>query len=90
MKANDTQLKDEFLEQMYRSFQGIKSDKGAKSANLDGEFCLKYPISNNNIFKYPMAHELNVTEFSYIFEYSPEKQTYKSWKKMLYSVISIL
>uniref|UniRef100_A0A2H1WVH2 SFRICE_011472 n=1 Tax=Spodoptera frugiperda TaxID=7108 RepID=A0A2H1WVH2_SPOFR len=35
MKANDTQLKDEFLEQMYRSFQGIKSDKGAKSANLD-------------------------------------------------------
>lgn len=63
MKANDTQLKDEFLEQMYRSFQGIKNDKGAKSANLDGEFCLKYPISNNNI-KYLMGHVLNVTEFN--------------------------
>ncbi|CAH1644096.1 unnamed protein product [Spodoptera littoralis] len=35
MRTNETPLKDEFVEQMYRSFQGIKNDAGGKFANLD-------------------------------------------------------
>ncbi|XP_022816213.1 uncharacterized protein LOC111349347 [Spodoptera litura] len=35
MRTNETPLKDEFVERMYRSFQGIKNDAGGKFANLD-------------------------------------------------------